>query len=323
VGRTINEVLPDVAPGIEEELRQVIRTGTPIEGGLAKGQTPAQPQVTRTFEHNFYPVKSADGTVVGVSCSVHDVTERKASKKALAAANRELESFADSLAHDLKTPLLTVTNFSYHLQESLADSLDDEQEDHLQRVHGAGQQMVRIIDGLRDLTDVNRVETNQDEVDLTLLAREIIDDLSALTPDRDVTFLAEPGIKAVGEETLLRILLANLLENAWKYTLPNEDARIELGVVENEGHLPVYYVRDNGIGFDNADAQQIFRAFEQLGNGETFAGSGLGLATVERIVRRHGGRVWAEGTPGGGGGAVFRFTLAAEGTEDLVVEQGA
>ena len=273
------------------------------------------------FEHNFYPVKSTDGTVLGVSCSVHDVTEREASKKALAAANQELETFADSLAHDLKTPLLTVTNFSYYLQEFLGDSLDEEQEDHLRRVQAAGQQMVHIIDSLRDLADANRFEMKRDEVDLTSLAQQIIDDLSALVPGRDVAFLAEPGIKARGEETLLRVLLANLLQNAWKHTRLNDDARIELGVVEQEGELPVYYLRDNGVGFDNADAERIFQAFEQLDNGADFAGSGLGLATVERIVNRHGGRVWAEGVPGEG--AVFRFTLAGASIQYLAAEQGA
>ncbi len=146
------------------------------------------------------------------------------------------------------------------------------------------------------------------------MGQDIIDDLRALVPDRDVRFEAEAGIKALGDKTLLKILLTNLLQNAWKYTGPREDAWIELGVVEVEDDVPIYHVRDNGIGFDNADREIIFQVFERLHSRTKFAGSGLGLATVERIVRRHGGRVWAEGVPGEG--AVFRFTLASSLIDD-------
>ena len=169
--------------------------------------------------------------------------------------------------------------------------------------------MMHIIDDLRDLGDVNRAEISRVEVDLSTMGQDIIDELRALVPDREVRFEAEPGINALGDKALLRILLINLLQNAWKYTGPTEDARIELGVAEGEGGVPIYHVRDNGIGFDNAKREIIFQAFEWLHTRQEFAGSGLGLATVERIVRRHGGRVWGEGVPGEG--AVFRFTLAS------------
>ncbi len=217
--------------------------------------------------------------------------------------------FAAALAHDLRNPSLIVTNFGHMLHEALGDSLDQEQEDNLRRVRDAGRHMLYVIDDLRDLTEVNRLEIRRGEVDLSSLAREIIDDLRALIPDRNVRFEAEPGIKATGDQTLLRILLVNLLQNAWKYTGPRDDARIELGVAENGSDAPTYHVRDNGIGFDNADSEKIFEAFERLHTRAEFAGTGLGLATVERIVTRHGGRVWAEGTPGEG--AVFRFTLGS------------
>jgi light-regulated signal transduction histidine kinase (bacteriophytochrome) len=150
-------------------------------------------------------------------------------------------------------------------------------------------------------------------MDLSVLGREIIDDLNALTPDRGVKFEAELGIQAYGDETLVRILLTNLLQNAWKYTAHNDDAWIELGLVEDEDEGPIYHVRDNGIGFDNANKEIIFQAFERLHTRAEFSGSGLGLATVERIVSRHRGRVWADGVLGAG--AVFRFTLGSPGTE--------
>ena len=224
-------------------------------------------------------------------------------------ANRELEAFSNALAHDLRNPLLIVTNFSHQLRETLGDSLGEQEADDLQRIRAAGRHMMHIIDDLRDLGDVNRAEISRVEVDLSTMGQDIIDELRALVPDREVRFEAEPGINALGDKTLLRILLINLLQNAWKYTGPTEDARIELGVVEGEGGVPIYHVRDNGIGFDNAEREIIFQAFERLHTRQEFAGGGLGLATVERIVRRHGGRVWGEGVPGEG--AVFRFTLAS------------
>ena len=227
--------------------------------------------------------------------------------QALEAANRELTTFSDAIAHDLRNPSLIVTHFSHGLQEALGDSIDQQQKDDLRRILAAGRRMIHIIDDLRDLADVNRGEVRRGEVDLSSMGREIIDDLRALVPDRDVRFEVESGVKADGDETLLRILLTNLLQNAWKYTGPSDDARIELGVAEDEGDVPTYHVRDNGIGFDNADREKIFRVFERLHGISEFAGTGLGLATVERIVDRHGGRVWAEGIPGEG--AVFRFTL--------------
>ena len=201
----------------------------------------------------------------------------------LEVANKELQAFSDALAHDLRNPLLIVTNFSHQLHETLDDSLNEQQKEDLQRIQAAGRHMMHIVD-----------------------------DLSVLVPDRDVRFEADRGIMALGDKTLLRILLSNLLQNAWKYTGPRDDAWIELGVVEDEDDVPIYHVRDNGIGFDNADREIIFKAFERLHTRQEFAGSGLGLATVERIVRRHGGQVWGEGVLGDG--AVFRFTLGSSST---------
>ena len=203
--------------------------------------------------------------------------------------------------------MLIVTNFSHQLHETLGDSLAEQEAVDLQRIRAAGRHLMNIVDDLRDLGYVNRTEITRRDVDLSSLAREIIDDLRVLVPDRDVRFETEPGITAFGDKTLLRILLSNLLQNAWKYTGPKEDAWIELGVAENEGEVPTYHVRDNGIGFDNANRTIIFKAFERLHTRLEFAGSGLGLATVKRIVDRHGGGVWGEGVPGEG--AVFRFTL--------------
>ena len=284
----------------------------------------------RHVDVRYDPFFEDDGTVSGVIVVVRDTTDQTLTKEqlersvaALEVVNRDLEAFSDSLAHDLKTPLLTVTNFSYYLHEGLTGSLDEHQEDYLQRIRAAGQQMMHIIDDLRDLADVSRAEIRQENVDLTSMARGIIDELGALDPDRHVTFDAESGITASGDGRLLRLLLTNLLQNAWKYTGPNDTPRIELFVTQGEEAAPVYHVRDNGIGFDNAHAERIFLAFERLDTGRQFSGSGLGLATVERIVHRHGGRVWAEGERGKG--AVVHFTLASSAADvlGLIIERRA
>ena len=231
---------------------------------------------------------------------------------ALELANQELEAFYVALTHDLRSPLLIVTNFTQQLRETLGDSLGEQEADDLERIRDAGRHMINIMDDLRDLGDVNRVAISREEVDFSTIGQHIIDDLGALAPNRAVAFEAEAGIKALGDKTLLKTLLTHLLQNAWKYTASCKDAWIELGVVEDEDDVPIYHVRDNGIGFDNADSEIIFKVFERLHSPTEFSGSGLGLATVERIVHRHGGRVWADGVPGEG--AVFRFTLGASGT---------
>ncbi len=327
VGRTIGDVLPDVAGEVEQKLQQVITTGEPIEAETVEARTPLDSGIRRTFQYNFYPVKSHDSTVVGVSCAVRDLTEPEAveadvpdttglkeieeqldeSLAALEVANRELEAFRDALTHGLKSPLLIVTNFSHQLRETLGDSLGEQAADDLERIRAAGEQMMRIIDDLRGLGDVDRVEISREEVDFSTMGQDIIDDLGAMDPDRVLAFEVEAGIKASGDRTLLKILLTHLLQNAWKYTRRRDDTWIELGVVEDEDDVPIYHVRDNGIGFDNADSEIIFQVFKQLDPSGGHSGSGLGLATVERIVHRHGGRVWADGVPGEG--AVIRFTL--------------
>ncbi len=330
LGQTVGDVLPDVAPSVEEKLRQVITTGEPSEVETVEAPTPAQPGNGRTFRHNFYPVKSPDGTVVGVSCAVRDVTAAVAdvhntsdlqrieeqlaqSVAALELANQELEAFHDALTHDLRSPLLIVTNFTHQLRESLGDSLGEQEADDLERIRGAGQRMMDIMDGFRTLNDVSRGEINGETVDFSRMGQGIIDDLGAMAPNREVAFETEAGIKAFGDRTLLKTLLTHLLQNAWKYTGDREDAWIELGVVEDEDDVPIYHVRDNGIGFDDGDSEIIFQVFKRLETSPELSGSGLGLTIVERIVRRHGGRVWADGVPGEG--AVVRFTLRSSGTE--------
>jgi signal transduction histidine kinase len=224
----------------------------------------------------------------------------------LEGTNRELEAFSYSVSHDLRAPLRTIDGFSQILQEDYEDRLDEEGMDYLGRVRAASKHMAGLIDDLLDLSRVGRRPLTRERVDLSALAAGIVEDLRMAEPGRRVEFVAEENVTAWGDVSLLKVALENLLGNAWKFTSRKEGARIEFGVAE-EGGRPVYFVRDDGAGFDQAYADKLFGAFQRLHGQEEFEGTGIGLATVARIVHRHGGRVWAEGEVGEG--ATFYFTL--------------
>jgi signal transduction histidine kinase len=237
----------------------------------------------------------------------------------LEGANRELEAFSYSVSHDLRAPLRTIDGFSQILQEDYEEVLDDEGMDYLGRVRAASGHMATLIDDLLDLSRVSRRPLRREPVDLTRLATETIEDLREAQPDRNVEFVAGEDIKAYGDVSLLKVALENLLGNAWKFTEREEEAVIEFGADRRPrpGFLaPVYFVRDNGAGFDQAYADKLFRAFQRLHGQDEFEGTGIGLATVARIIHRHGGRVWAEGEVGEG--ATFYFTLGGRDQGDRV-----
>jgi signal transduction histidine kinase len=228
----------------------------------------------------------------------------------LEGANRELEAFSYSVSHDLRAPLRTIDGFSQILLEDYADKLDEVGEDYLERVRAASQHMGNLIDDLLDLSRVSRRPLRRERVDLSALATGIIDGLRRSQPERDVEFVTEENTLAFADPNLMTVVLENLLNNAWKFTSKQPHARIEFGSVPREGGTRAYFVRDDGAGFDMAYAEKLFGAFQRLHGAREFEGTGIGLATVQRIVLRHGGRVWAEG--GVGEGATFFFTLSSE-----------
>jgi signal transduction histidine kinase len=233
----------------------------------------------------------------------------------LEGANRELEAFSYSVSHDLRAPLRTIDGFSQILQEDFEEVLDEEGLDYLGRVRAASAHMATLIDDLLDLSRVGRRPLRRESVDLTRLAVEIIEELRVSQPERNVEFVVEKDINAYGDVSLLKVALENLLGNAWKFTQREPRARIEFGADRNPGTLaPVYYVRDNGAGFDQTYADKLFGAFQRLHGQDEFEGTGIGLATVARIIHRHGGRVWAEGEVGKG--ATFHFTLGGRDPGD-------
>ncbi|HZC19561.1 MAG TPA: CHASE domain-containing protein, partial [Rubrobacteraceae bacterium] len=228
----------------------------------------------------------------------------------LEATNRELEAFSYSVSHDLRAPLRSIDGFSQILLEDYADELDEDGQDYLGRVRAATQRMGRLIDDLLSLSRVTRGTMNRERVNLSALAEEVAEGLREARPERAVMFSAQKGLEVWGDPRLLRVALENLIGNAWKFTEKEPEAQIEFGVDEElsrRGRIPVYYVRDNGAGFEMAYADKLFGAFQRLHGPEEFEGTGIGLATVQRVVRRHGGRIWAEGEVGRG--ATFYFTL--------------
>lgn len=221
-------------------------------------------------------------------------------------ANKELESFAYSVSHDLRAPLRTMDGFSQALLEDYADILDEEGQDHLRRVRAASQRMGRLIEDILGLSRLMRQDMNRQVVDLSALAGEIAAEIQQAQPDRQVEFVINEGVTANGDAHLLGVVLDNLLRNAWKYTCLHPSARIEFGMTQHNGEK-VYFVRDDGAGFDMAYADRLFGAFQRLHSETEFEGTGIGLATVQRVINRHGGRVWGEGAVEQG--ATFYFTL--------------
>ena len=224
----------------------------------------------------------------------------------LEGANKELEAFSYSVSHDLRAPLRSIDGFSRILLEDYAGKLDEEGEDYLGRVRAASKHMDTLIEDLLDLSRVSRGPLRREVIDLSAVARGIVQKLERSQPERKVRFVAEEGVVAFGDANLLALALENLLGNAWKFTSKKEVATIEFGAAHRNGEV-AYYVRDDGAGFDPRYAEKLFGAFQRLHGAEDFEGTGIGLATVARIVHRHGGRVWAEGVVGEG--AAFFFTL--------------
>jgi light-regulated signal transduction histidine kinase (bacteriophytochrome) len=232
------------------------------------------------------------------------VVERTAD---LVEANRELEAFSFSVSHDLRAPLRHILGFGQALRDAAGARLDEDGRHDIERILAAATQMQQLIDALLDLSRVAHGEWHIEPVDLSALAREIAQDLENTQPERRATFDIHAGLLVRGNARLLRVVLRNLLDNAWKYTARVPLARIELGVTERDGER-AYFVRDNGVGFDPRYAGRLFAPFQRL-HGSEFHGTGVGLATVARIVRRHGGRIWAEA--GVDQGATFFFTLGS------------
>jgi len=231
------------------------------------------------------------------------VTERT---RQLESANRELEAFAYAVSHDLRAPLRSMSGFSQILLETAPAELDDKSRHYLRRIHDASVRMSGLIEDLLSLSRVSRTELNKREVSLSDLFLESAITVRDRYPTRNVVLNVTPDMMVHGDPRMLRIAIDNLLDNAWKYSSPRPQAQVTVGSEQRDGET-VYFVRDDGVGFDMAYAGKLFGPFQRLHPEAQFAGTGIGLVTVQRIVTMHGGRVWADAAPGKG--ATFYFTL--------------
>jgi len=270
-------------------------------------------------EISLSPLQTDDGTLV--TAAIRDVTERKLAEERinqlnadlearaiqLEATNKELEAFSYSVSHDLRAPLRTIDGFSQAVLEDFGDQLNDEGRNYLMRIRTAAQRMAQLIDDLLNLSRVTRAPLTPEPTSLSTIAQHIVRELQQTDPGRIVEISITPNIVANSDPRLMKVVLENLLNNAWKFTSKQQLARIEFGIADHPSEGFVYFVRDNGAGFDMAYVNKLFGAFQRLHTSSEFPGIGIGLAIVQRIINRHGGHVWAEGEVDKG--AAFYFTL--------------
>ncbi|MDB5581261.1 MAG: histidine kinase [Bradyrhizobium sp.] len=319
IGRTLREVMGEegyaiVGPAAERALKG--ETVTYRRRLLVRGEP-------RIIESTLIPDFGFDGGVTGLYVLAHDIStllhtkdelralnlqlEERVRQRtaALALSNRELETFAYSVAHDFRAPLRAMDSFSAILLEEQSARLDDDGRDYLRRIRESSNRLAKLIDDLLRLAQLAQQELHHESVDLSALAAQVLAVLQAAEPLRRVHSMIMPGMIVTGDRTLLGTLLRELIGNAWKFTATVTEARIEVGCEIQDG-TPTFYVRDNGVGFDMSFAQKVFTPFARL-HGEEFTGTGIGLALARRIVDRHSGHLWAEAHDGHG--AVFWFTL--------------
>ena len=309
---------PELANVFYVEEQEIIRTGKPMVDRIEFN--PTSDGKARWFSATKVPIFNRDGQINGIVGISRDITERMLTEEEihqlnqnlerraaeLESVNHELESFSYSVSHDLRAPLRSIDGFSHAILEDYIEILPEQGRDYFLRIRAAAQRMGELIDDLLALSRVTRAVTESKPVNLSALAEKILVDLQSEQPERHVTLSVAKELIVNGDPQLLKIALENLLGNAWKFTSKREDASIEVGV-QNETGEPTYFIRDNGAGFNMAYADKLFGAFQRLHRPSEYPGTGIGLATVQRIISRHGGRIWAESSVGNG--ATFFFTL--------------
>ncbi len=295
---------PEDFPGVRENWKRSVASRSAFAGTRRLFGRDSSYHV---MSYRATPVLDKQGEVafwVGIDT---DITEIKNIEAALRLSNQELESFSDSVSHDLRAPLNTIDGFSRLLAKQLPDDAEARSQHYLTRIQSGVAQMGQLIEDLLSLSQVSRTELRRELVDLSGLSERILNEWQVRDPHRHVDVHIEPGLVAQGDTGLLRVVLQNLLSNAWKFTSQRAHAHISVGQQLDTGGLPVFFVRDDGAGFDMAYAAKLFDAFQRLHLASEFPGTGVGLATVGRVISRHGGKIWADAAPDKG--ATFFFTL--------------
>lgn len=315
IGKPISALLPPGRQGEEPAIMERLKKGERVESFETIRRTKDGRDIDVSV--TISPIHDSRGHVIGASKVSRDISDRKRAEAALVrakevseAANHELEAFSYSVAHDLRAPLRGIDGFSQALLEDYSSKLDEDGQRYLRRVRESAQHMAQLIESLLSLSRIARGDLRCARIDLSDLARATVDRLNGSQPERRVEFLIGRGLTAVGDGQLLAVALENLLGNAWKFTRNQPKACIEFGTT-NQEERTVFFVRDNGAGFDMAFGSKLFGVFQRLHTADEFEGTGIGLATVQRIVRRHDGCIWAEGEVGRG--ATFYFTLGEKG----------
>ena len=320
VGRKLSEVVGEGYAIDGPAVQYVLSTGEPI----SYRREVQVGREMRNLESSMLPDREPDGRVIGVYVLANDITSLVRAKDqlrdmnaelearvhertaALELSNRELETFAYSVAHDFRAPLRAMDGYSALLLEEQGARLEEEGRDYLARIRASSNRLGTLIDDLLRLAELNQKELRHENVDLSVIAAQVVAVLRATLPDRLVDVVVAPGLIGHGDRALLTALMKELLDNAWKFTAGETHPRIEVGSEQRDG-VAAYFVRDDGVGFDMAFAQKVFTPFARLHSPEEFSGTGIGLALAKRIVDRHGGKLWAQAEDGRG--AVFWFTL--------------
>jgi light-regulated signal transduction histidine kinase (bacteriophytochrome) len=274
------------------------RDGTTFFAAL--GSMPSAGDAVRTVVNDISARKSAEAEVLRLA------EDKTASSMEIALKNKDLETFMYSFSHDLRAPLRHISEFARILGEDYRERLDERGRDYLQRMQRGAAKMTVLIDSLLNLSRVVRQGVDRMKIDVSKLSHSIVSELRNAEPERDVEVVITEGLSAFADLRLTEVVLSNLFENAWKFTSKTKDARMEFGAVQKDGKN-IYYVKDNGAGFDQGYASKMFQPFQRLHSEKEFPGTGIGLTIVERIIESHGGRIWAEGEAGKG--ATVYFTL--------------